>query len=186
MSSDDSLALSDDWSESDEVDSDSDFDAHAAEAPRRPRCAPPAAAAAAAAEEDTPPGADARHKPRSGAAGSDVSPEVSPSFEAALSAYELERAARIEANKKRLAELVQLPAALGAAAGVTKPKAQKRRRVPLAEVQVASRGSARLRGEKAPLAELDEHDRVLDPSTVATTADGEEVRRGACACDSGC
>ena len=63
-------------------------------------------------------------------------------------------------------------ASLNAQAVATK---RPRQRPPLAQLrgQAPSRGSARIRGETAPVIELDERDNVLDASCVATTETGE-------------
>lgn len=156
-------------------DSDSDYeggsDYEEAAAPRqRAAPAPPAAEAAAPVAAQLTAGADGSESEDSESESEDGAREnATPQ----LTEYELERAARIEANKKRMAELVtSLPAALAVAPPAKRPRAP-RPALRTLQAGAVARGSARLRGEKAPVVELDEHDRLLDASTVATTDSGE-------------
>jgi hypothetical protein len=151
-------------------DSDSDYSEEEATALRQRAVRAPAPAAAAEAAQL------ARGADGSGSEGeSESEGEDGAARENALpqlTEYELERAARIEANKKRLAQLVTLPAALHVVPPAKRPRAP-RPALQTLQAGAVARGSARLRGEKAPVMELDEHDRVLDATTVATTDSGE-------------
>jgi len=144
---------------------DSDYEEEAARATKGPR-------RAIKAEKDTenaPPSSVKRGKK----GGKGVEPE--PLVGEHLTEYERARAARVEENKRRLAELVELPHGLagGVPAPAPKRQRQRQRRTPPTLPSGPQRGSARLRGEQAPLVELDEHDNVLDPNTVPTTDSGE-------------
>lgn len=142
---------------------DSDYEEEAARATKGPR------RKAEKDAENAPPSSVKRGKK----GGKGVEPE--PLVGEHLTEYERARAARVEENKRRLAELVELPHGLagGVPAPAPKRQRQRQRRTPPANPSGPQRGSARLRGEQAPLVELDEHDNVLDPNTVPTTDSGE-------------
>jgi hypothetical protein len=72
-----------------------------------------------------------------------------------MNEYELERAERIAANKRRLDELVTTHIPI--AAEIPRPQAQRSRPEP----PPPRTKSARLKGEAAPLLLIDEHDRLV-------------------------
>jgi hypothetical protein len=142
---------------------DSDYEEEAARATKGPR------RKAEKDAENAPPSSVKRGKK------GDKGVEPEPLVGEHLTEYERARAARVEENKRRLAELVELPHGLagGVPAPAPKRQRQRQRRTPPTLPSGPQRGSARLRGEQAPLVELDEHDNVLDPNTVPTTDSGE-------------